>query len=229
MAEPAPLVIGVDVGSLRRKRFAWSTADFASHGENDPDEVSKLVASSIGTGRSVAVGFEFPLSIPVPQAGSTKWSDLGKQRQGEDGRPWSAGAGAFALATGMAQMTWILNDVSHRLDSKVPVTTQLDRFANSGAALLLAEVFVSADGKPEPGRISQDLADAQAAASRLQEMITSNLPTDVTCHPHKTINLAAAAAIHARMDIDPDELKMEALVARAGNESSKRTQETRED
>lgn len=43
------------------------------------------------------------MSVPVPGGQPDAWRGLGKARYGERNRPWSAGAGAGALATGLAQ------------------------------------------------------------------------------------------------------------------------------
>lgn len=61
----------------------------------------------------MALGFEAPLMVPVSPVGVDGWTTLGQARQGEtvDGgrsRPWSAGAGSGALATGLAQLAWVL-------------------------------------------------------------------------------------------------------------------------
>ncbi len=48
--------------------------------------------------------------VPVP----TNPLNLGKARQGEHIRSWSAGAGSGALATGLVQVAWILRELHHR-------------------------------------------------------------------------------------------------------------------
>lgn len=68
---------------------------------NDPQTaVSALVAGLAWAGQA-ALLLESPLSVPVP-ADDDGWRLLGKARTGEGNRPWSAGAGAGVLATGLA-------------------------------------------------------------------------------------------------------------------------------
>lgn len=67
------------------------------------------------SGDRVALGFECPAWIPVPQNAI----DLGAKRNGEGRYPWSAGAGAGALATGLAQIAWILRNLNQSEQSKV--------------------------------------------------------------------------------------------------------------
>jgi hypothetical protein len=46
--------------------------------------------------------------VLVPGTKPHAWRGLGKARDGEGNRPWPAGAGAGALATGLAQGAWML-------------------------------------------------------------------------------------------------------------------------
>lgn len=56
-------------------------------------------------GYLISLGLECRLSIPCPEIDT----DLGKQREGEKGKPWSAGAGANAAMFGMQQLCWLLS------------------------------------------------------------------------------------------------------------------------
>lgn len=211
-----PLIIGVDVGSVRRPGgFAWATADGQLSGQDDPSEVVMVIVDACADGRKVALAFECPLSVPVPEATGDGWRDLGRARVGEGSRPWSAGAGTGSLATGLVQLTWVLSAVKQTTDTPPRTTTQLTEFLNGDTQLLVAEAMVTSDGKPElaPG-ISQDQADAFAAAKRLGELIEGDGVSDISCEPHEALNLAAIAAIHAGLDIKLDELNMDILVAK---------------
>ncbi len=103
------------------------------------------------------------MAVPVPGPRSDEWHWLGRARTGEGNRPWSAGAGAGALATGVAQTAWILSRL-HTLAPRAIATTQSQRFTAGEANLLLTEAFVSGTGKPVPVVAGQHIADAEAAA-----------------------------------------------------------------
>ena len=92
---------------------------------------------------------------------------LDREHAGEavDGRsrPWSAGAGSGALATGLVQMAWVLE----RVGSAVPglrCTIRPEPWLAGNVELFVWEAFVSGTGKPVPAGITQHAADAAAAA-----------------------------------------------------------------
>lgn len=216
----AVLVLGVDVGSVRRKGgFSWASSNGLLRGEDDPAALGSVVAAALDAGSRVALAFECPLSVPVPGVGEGEWRDLGRARSGEGNRPWSAGAGAGALATGLVQLAWLCRYLVEHCGVAPRTTTQLDRFVAAEADLLVAEAMVTSDGKPEPVGGMQDHADALAAAKRLAEILEATraglqTPTDVSCLPHGALNLAASAAAHAGLPIATDELRLDVLVAK---------------
>lgn len=223
------LAIGVDVGSIRRKGgFAWSSADALVRGADEPIALGTVVVDALKSGRHVALAFECPLSVPVPDAADENWRDLGRARTGEGNRSWSAGAGTGALATGLVQLTWLLGYVRAGIGSQLRATTQVDRFPSGERSLLLAEAMVTGDGKPEPVGGLQDEADALAAARRLDEILGGRLAeaeriqSDVVCAPHTPLNLAALSALHAGVMIDADELRLDVLVAKVKPDHSRR-------
>lgn len=216
----ALMVIGVDVGSVRRKGgFSWASSDGLLRGEDDPAALASVVAPALDAGHSVALAFECPLSVPVPGVGEGAWRDLGRARSGEGNRSWSAGAGTGALATGLVQLAWLCRHLGEHCAVTPRTTTQVDRFLGGRADLLIAEAMVTSDGKPEPVDGMQDHADALAAAKRLAEVLEATraglpTPTDVSCQPHRALNLAASAAMHAGLPISTDELCLDVLVAK---------------
>jgi hypothetical protein len=218
VSNPPPLVLGVDVGSVRRKGgFAWSSADVSLHGQDDPSALGDAIVAALDAGRSVAMAFECPLSVPVPGVHEGAWQELGRARAGEGNRSWSAGAGTGALATGLVQLSWVLAYVRDRCVSTPRPSTTLERFLAGKSNLLIAEAMVTSDGKPEPVDGLQDHADAVAAAKRLDEILVLGVDAfepDVTCAPHAPLNLAAVAALRAGLPLDPAELHSEVLVAK---------------
>lgn len=182
-----------------------------------------VVGAALDAGRPVALAFECPLSVPVPGVGEGAWRDLGRARSGEGNRSWSAGAGTGALATGLVQLAWLCRLLVEQCAVAPRTTTQVERFLEAKADLLIAEAMVTSDGKPEPVDGMQDHADALAAAlaaaKRLAEILEATragirTPTDVTCLPHDALNLAASAAMHAGLPIATDEMRLDVLVAK---------------
>lgn len=219
-------VVAVDVGSVR-SNFAWAGLDLPGRqpvgaGGTEPEGAAVAVLSALTTGARVALGFEAPIVLPVSpvdQAGG--WKTLGQARSGETvggrSRPWSAGAGSGALATGLVQMAWVLERVSADLP-EVSCTTRPHTWLSGRANLFLWEAFVSGTAKPVPAGTSQHAADAAAAAGTFAERLESGSldESDVVCAPMSSFNLAAAAAVYAKMTIDVDELHLPAQVYRSG-------------
>jgi hypothetical protein len=215
-------VVGVDVGSVSSGRFAWAAVDTPGLGVagqgTDPESAVQALAGGLSSGGRAALVVEAPASVPVPATDqASAWVALGRARAGEGNRPWSAGAGTGALATGIAQVAWMLG----RLACLVPgaeVTTQPERWtAGHGPRLFLGEALVSGVGKPVPTETGPHAADAEAAARLLAERVGElpELETDVRCAPQHAFNLLAAAAMWAGLDIQDDELRLEVLVLRA--------------
>lgn len=210
-------VFAVDVGSVKRKGgFSWSTPDGSRQGQDDPSQLADALAAELATGDQVALAFESPLSVPVPD--SEHWAELGRARDGDGNRAWSAGAGPGVMATGLVQLAWVLRYLAERLSEPLSATTQVERFLNGEAQLLIAEAMVTGAGKPIAVAGGQDQADALAAAQRLDQMlgeaVSKGVPSDARCAPQNPLNLAAVAAMHAGIAIDPDELNLEVLVAK---------------
>ena len=212
------LIVGVDIGSVRRKGgFAWTTEDDKYHGQDDPLALARVLVTALDSGRQVAVALECPLSVPVPSPAGNAWINLGRARVGEGNRSWSAGAGTGALATGLVQLAWLCGYIAEHAVTPPPTTTQRRPFLAGEAQLFIAEAMVTADGKPEAVDRRQDHADASAAAKRLNELINGQIEQfqpDVCCSPQRPLNLAATAALHAGLPIDPAEVMQEVLVAK---------------
>ena len=206
-------VVAVDVGSVRGN-FAWAALDLPSRrpvgsGGAHPESAAMAVLDALTANVPVALGFEAPIVVPVSPVGVDGWLTLGQARQGEStggrSRPWSAGAGSGALATGIVQMAWILE----RVGAAVPgltCTTRPASWLDGATDLFLWEAFVSGTGKPVPAGTSQHAADAGTAAdtfaTRLAETRLS--ASDVTCDPASSFNLAAAAALYAGLSINAE-------------------------
>ncbi|MGH3734397.1 MAG: hypothetical protein ACRDT6_02040 [Micromonosporaceae bacterium] len=223
MGVPRVRVVAVDVGSVTTSRFAWvawdcspatgdgpATEILEADAGRDPAGVPDIISAALHDGHLVALGMECPLLLPVPAA----WQNLGKGRIGEPGRAWSAAAGASSMATGLAQLAWLLSEVAARAD--VRATTQPGRWSTD-TPLLLWEAFVSGATKTDRGPDGH-ITDARAAArgfvSRIHRLLAADA-SDVHVGDHRAFNLAAAAALHAELRIEPDELAGTLLVISA--------------
>jgi hypothetical protein len=96
------------------------------------------VSGDLAAKRPVALGFECPLYVPVPEQPLR----LGTARIGEGNRSWSAGAGAGAMATGAVQVAWILDQLRRRAPNAKPFL-DWNPFTHAGHALFLWEAFVT--------------------------------------------------------------------------------------
>lgn len=196
-------VVCVDVGSVRRGKFAWYS-NARRHGSN-PDTLVAYLHTLRESGDRVALGFECPAWIPVPQDAI----DLGAKRNGEGRYPWSAGAGAGALATGLAQIAWTLKNLAHSEQSQsrmkateLTVTTSRERWNTAKAGeWLLWEAFVPGDRKPASDAAKQHIADARAGVDAFKkiQVINDSDPTG------DAVNLLAVMADWAGLSVSADE------------------------
>jgi hypothetical protein len=206
-------VYAVDVGSIPGRRLGWARADFPG-GRVDPDahetEIERLVAAvggELAAGRPVALGFECPLYVPVPDEASS----LGKARAGEANRSWSAAAGSGSMATGLVQAAWTLRT----LRNQAPMASahlRWDDFMRAGHGLFLWEAFVTAKAK------AQDMThhgDAAIAVERFCDLLPDPTTADEISADHP-LSLIAAAALWSGWLEDPAELRNGCLVVRAG-------------
>jgi uracil-DNA glycosylase len=143
-----PLIYCADIGSVPRGRFGWARMDpdesqVETHsGGTEMVEFVEPVGEDIAAGRPLALGFECPLFVPVPEEPLR----LGMARPGENNRAWSGGAGAGALATGLVEVAWTLRELSQR---RPDTRFHLDwvEFAQAGEGVFLWEAFVTERAK----------------------------------------------------------------------------------
>ena len=137
-----------DIGSIKKDNFGWAVL----HGEQQRTgrAIGGLVDEVIGSlvaGVKVALGFECPLWVPVPDDPSA----LTAGRKVDGDKPWSAGAGASALATGLTETAWILREIRRGLrDRRASLpSTYLDweEFNGVDTGIFLWEAFVAGKAK----------------------------------------------------------------------------------
>ena len=127
-------VFCADVGSITRESFAWARRIPGSDGEelHRPESIESLAAAVVDALRDdkpVALGFEAPLFIPVPENPAR----LGKARPCDALSPsWSSNVGASVLATAMAQVPWTLRFIHDQVPD-LRVHLQWPSFAENPA------------------------------------------------------------------------------------------------
>lgn len=204
-----------DVGSIRRKSFAWYCAEWTGHTPPTPcsndTKITTLethVAKHLNDGTPVALGFECPLFVPVPEDPCS----LGRARRCEGNRPWSAAAGALALATGLVEAAWILEQLGRRPGAPHLYVTKSDwsTFWNGqGRRLFLWEAFVTGKAKGK-----SHLHVARTAVLCFAKVLPN--PTTAPCQitADRPLSLIAAAAIWAGWPCNPSLIRSACLALR---------------
>ena len=202
------VVFCADVGSVRSGHFAWACGSPPERVAEDldpsrPADLAQAVADRLHGNRPVALGFECPLFVPVPESDQM----LGTARAGEGNRAWSAGAGPGALATGLVQVAWLLSKI-RRESGEVPLHLDWDDFAETGRGLLIWEAFVSAGAKGrshvEDATVAVDAFLASLPEPTAASAITAERP----------FSLVGAAAIWSGWADNPRLLHAPTLVIR---------------
>lgn len=194
-------VYAVDVGSTLAKpgetpNFAWARVE---PGEGSPAGSSNIcdlaseIERDIKSGRSVALGFEAPLSIPVPESAD----DLSRRRQGEGNRSWSAQAGALAATLGVHQAAWLLRKLFRSCGSACSFTLDPREWPPTGShpVLFCWEAFVSGKAKSDSGDESHTRDAATAAMEFLEN--EHRLPRANAVTAEEPISLIGAVALWA--------------------------------
>jgi len=150
MPKSKTVVYCVDPGSVAGENFGRARQSLDRYGDTvtgaDIHSLVFRVADDLKKGRSIALGFECVLFIPLRDTPAS----LTRARTGERNRPWSAGAGATLLPTGLAQVAFILRSLRSRFSgSSFVACTKFSDFDRSDGRcrLLLWEAFVSDKSK----------------------------------------------------------------------------------
>jgi hypothetical protein len=171
------VVYCADIGSVPRGRFGWARSEHRKDIEERPSggtnisDLAGSVTADLAADRPVALGFECPLFVPVPEPPNR----LGAQRAGEGNRTWSASAGAGAMATGIVEVAWLLRELRGRVLS---TSAYLDwaEFTAAGHGLFLWEAFVS--NRAKEATHVQDATDAVDAFQKaLPDVMGANAVT----------------------------------------------------
>lgn len=179
-----PVCYACDVGSTKSKGFGWARFELDDGsqpiGSSEIDQLTHKLREDMSTGRSVALGFEAPLYMPVPEESRA----LSSGREDEGNRSMFAPAGAYVTTLACHQAAFLLNALKD-FQRTYQLTLHHDEWIGTRhPTLLLWEAFVSGDAKKkgESDGNSDHVHDAATAANffrgnraRLSEF------NDVTC------------------------------------------------
>lgn len=200
------LVYCADIGSIRAQNFAWARhhpGDGFSDG-TDIVDLAVAVAKDLSLGLRVALGFECPLFVPIPDDPM----GLTSARCGEGTRPWCAGAGAGALATGLTEVVWVLREIRRLLSA--PVAASLDRATfEHGAGLYLWEALISGSAKGKT-HVDDARIGVRAFLASLPDPVAHNAIQEKNVY-----SLIGAALLRSEWSADLSLLRSACVVIRA--------------
>jgi hypothetical protein len=199
-----------DVGSMKQGNFGWAREELPAgeierhRGGTEIVELVDALTKDLDAGVPVALGFECPLFVPVPEDPFR----LGAARPGEGTRPWSAGAGTGALTTGLVQAAWVLTELRQARPAD-PVFLSWSSFDVAAGGLYLWEAFVT-----EKAKETTHIDDATVAvACFIAALPEPERASAVTAE--RPLSLIGAAALWARWSDDVELLRAPSLVLKA--------------
>lgn len=192
------IIYVADAGSVSKGNFHWVSSRNVEESASDPRELAKAVAKDLNSGKNVALGYESPLFVPAdpdPQL-------LGCARDGEcqeatGNRPFTAGAGAAVLATGIQSLSWVLREIKS-LAPNSTASTRWGDFRGGSCQLFVWEAFVSGSEKAYPASHSGDAALAIAAFRQVSS--SEENPTCIRCS--KAFSLVGSAVVWSGLSAD---------------------------
>lgn len=194
------IIYVVDAGSHASGKFHWVASSDLQQSSNDPGALASAIVKDLRRGRRVALGYESPLFVPV----ATDTERLGRARPGEcqvetGNRPFTAGAGAAVLATGIQSLAWVLREIQQASPNKIPSTsTRWSDFLAKQCDLFVWEAFVSGSEKAVPPSHAGDAALAIRAF--MEVMSRPENPTRIPLS--QAFSLAGAAILWAGLSQD---------------------------
>lgn len=203
-------IYAVDVGSTQSDSFAWIRVDperpTRLFGSSCIELLSERLVADLSAQRSVALGFEAPLFIPVPAAASR----LSKGRANEGSPCWAAPPGLTVASLRLHQAAWILRFVREHCDTAVRFEVAPSAWPpRPGAAVLFCwEAFVSGTAHS-----SSHLRDATTAAMAFldHEHCLPDATAVTTEHP---LSLIGAAALWSGLSVGAEALRTPTVVLR---------------
>ena len=189
------VIYACDVGTTRPgpegPAFAWAKLSPQEPARvrvsQDIERLVTDIANEIQGGKSVALGFEAPLFIPVPSSAN----DLSRGRDGERDRSFAAPAGLAVTALAVHQAAWILSSLRSGCNRECGFTTDWKAWPPAGErqTLFCWEAFVSR--KAHSDTHVYDAATA-ATAFLIKE---HNLDQENAVTAERPLSLIGAAAL----------------------------------
>lgn len=199
-----------DIGSISKNRFGWCRGTTQANSSlvtgSSIQDFAEGIAKDLSKGYKIALGFECPLFVPV----TDNPQNLTSSRKGEGDRPWSAGAGCGALATGLTETAWILNKIRELTETEINVTLSWEEFMSKSFNLFIWEAFVSKSSK-----VSTHSGDAEVAV----KAFISHYPYIVQANAvtvENPYNLIGGALLRTKLTSDIGMLSQACVVIKAG-------------
>jgi alkylated DNA nucleotide flippase Atl1 len=207
-----PVIYAADIGSIVSGNFGWARLDprqgsaqvERSNGIEIAELVDEVAQDLQHRRRGVALGFECPLFVPVPEDPFL----LAAARPGEGNRPFSGGPGTAALVTGLVQTAWILRSLRQRCP-QVVAFLDWDEFTSAERGLFLWEAFVTGKAKA-----ATHIDDALVAATTFSAALP-NPPDANAVEAESPFSLIGAALLWSGWSQETALLREPCLVVKA--------------
>lgn len=200
-------VVCADLGSVKRGNFGWfaGLSDGTERKGSDIHKLVECVADLLNRGKRVALGFEAPMYVPLRDDVLT----LTSKRRGETNPNWIGGPGASVLATGLAQVPWVLSAVKENLRRSARASLDWAEFESGAAEIFLWEAFVSGAAKGE-----SHIDDAEIAVRAFLEALPDP-GSDTEFSEPKVLSLLGAFLLRTGWRADVSVLSERCLVVKA--------------
>ncbi len=203
-------IYAVDIGSTRSSGFGWACIDpdvpDRIIGSDSIEQLSARLVADLKARRSVALGLEAPLFIPIPVAASR----LSRARNDEGSPCWAAPPGLTVASLGLHQAAWILRRVSEHCGNNIRFQVAPSAWPPSPDSTILFcwEAFVSGSVHS-----SSHVTDAATAATAFLSQ-EGSLPKANAVTAEHPLSLIGAAALWSGLALDTELLRTSTVVIR---------------
>lgn len=197
------VVACLDVGSPKKNNVGWAVVrgDDRTTGRDIVAFVDAL-GNHLTSGRTVAVGFECPLYVPKREDATL----MTGRRLGEGSLNWCGGPGSSVLATGVAQVNWVLSALVKRVKG-LSGTTRWSEFSRREHSLFVWEAFITSsagtditlDTRDDVSAHEKDALCGALAFSRICPA-SDGLPSDL--HDEPAISLIGLHLLESGLSSD---------------------------
>ena len=198
-----------DIGSIKNNKFGWCRGIIGAKDDfimgNSIQDFADGIAKDVSNGYKVALGLECPLFVPITE----NPLNLTNARIGEGDRPWSAGAGCGALATGLTETAWILGRIKELAEVDIKVTFDWNEFINKSLNLFIWEAFVSKESKAQTHSGDAEVA-VKTFIKEYPDVVQANAVT-----AENPYNLVAAALLRTGISDNLSILSESCIVIKA--------------